>query len=650
MPFERTGGMLIFVCVNFLDANAIKKYHIHQNLMLMKHQYVRTALKGWLASVSVMLSCFVMQGQTQFTRMCPVEKPAAATSMELKEGAVKADTDNHGMERFVKSQPWGESADWSEWEYYGKILITLPTLDSFFGLEDRLYTNEQDVYIRKQLDCDGAQTNIPWQIRIDGVFGLCSMSLNYDYHNKCFSVLKMEIPEKVPESMSADLPENFELLEYPYIASYESYGEMLYDSNKFFPESGRMNFGQLSFVYASGMAGTDREGYIYRKTYTPEWTMATDNRYLDWEIAGVDFTGDNVFVENQRFIARASAADGNTLAVRFSCGKNVRGVRYQVVPDQYSYHNLTHNVAHIKDYPDFGGKWPHKDVMFGATEDGFHEISVTLPEDDAVLRINMYPLTADGEVADYGTGSFVFVSTDYGRWEELGEGLLQDRTVAKICTDITDDEWNNGVFSADGRFLLENPTWTVTVERDADTPGRYRVRNPYASSPWLEHIEGMGVGALPFDNYLYFDASDPERVLLDVSVVGLNYSHSVPLVRGYFYDRTWDDDRGQWVFYEEDLDRYTGRLSDNKIILPAFTVIHNNNFFLPWNVSSDAVGSMDYPDVVLTLPGGSALDEAMDDASAPAEYFNLQGMKICSPAAGQTVIVRRGAAVEKVRF
>lgn len=36
------------------------------------------------------------------------------------------------------------------------------------------------------------------------------------------------------------------------------------------------------------------------------------------------------------------------------------------------------------------------------------------------------------------------------------------------------------------------------------------------------------------------------------------------------------------------------------------------------------------------------------DDSIPAEYFNLQGMKIANPAAGQIYIMKKGSTVKKV--
>jgi hypothetical protein len=37
-----------------------------------------------------------------------------------------------------------------------------------------------------------------------------------------------------------------------------------------------------------------------------------------------------------------------------------------------------------------------------------------------------------------------------------------------------------------------------------------------------------------------------------------------------------------------------------------------------------------------------------NDANAPVEYFNLQGMRVANPAAGQLLIQRQGSKATKV--
>ncbi|MDE5693617.1 MAG: hypothetical protein K2I09_06840, partial [Duncaniella sp.] len=47
--------------------------------------------------------------------------------------------------------------------------------------------------------------------------------------------------------------------------------------------------------------------------------------------------------------------------------------------------------------------------------------------------------------------------------------------------------------------------------------------------------------------------------------------------------------------------------------------------------------------------GPTAIEDVLDnDSNAPVEYYNLQGVRISEPAAGQVVIRRQGSKVSKV--
>ncbi len=53
--------------------------------------------------------------------------------------------------------------------------------------------------------------------------------------------------------------------------------------------------------------------------------------------------------------------------------------------------------------------------------------------------------------------------------------------------------------------------------------------------------------------------------------------------------------------------------------------------------------------LVVVKPGQGAVEEieATGEAYAPAEYFNLQGIRVANPRAGELVIERRGSKVTK---
>lgn len=78
--------------------------------------------------------------------------------------------------------------------------------------------------------------------------------------------------------------------------------------------------------------------------------------------------------------------------------------------------------------------------------------------------------------------------------------------------------------------------------------------------------------------------------------------------------------------------------------------------FYPWDAATSSWGKKaDYPEFIKfekTLPFSnetSAIESiGADDENAPVEYFNIQGMRVSEPAAGQLLIRRQGSKVSKV--
>lgn len=55
------------------------------------------------------------------------------------------------------------------------------------------------------------------------------------------------------------------------------------------------------------------------------------------------------------------------------------------------------------------------------------------------------------------------------------------------------------------------------------------------------------------------------------------------------------------------------------------------------------------PETMVNIPTGiETISSEMNNADAPVEYFNLQGLRINNPAPGQIVIRRQGTTVTKI--
>ena len=97
---------------------------------------------------------------------------------------------------------------------------------------------------------------------------------------------------------------------------------------------------------------------------------------------------------------------------------------------------------------------------------------------------------------------------------------------------------------------------------------------------------------------------------------------------------------------------------DGVYILLRRNVTWNNTFETSTNGSSwTAMPNSNSIVIAAIIPvikkngGSSAIDEInANDENAPVEYYNLQGMRINEPAAGQIVIRRQGSKVSKIVF
>lgn len=113
--------------------------------------------------------------------------------------------------------------------------------------------------------------------------------------------------------------------------------------------------------------------------------------------------------------------------------------------------------------------------------------------------------------------------------------LYSDKS-SSLSFDISIVKWNvvtaggssvalyrDGIFPV--AFLLDCPPYTeVTLQERADMKGMYRISNPY-SAKYLQQIFGDtdNYSSVLYDSYLYIDATDPDKVWIDATEVGINW-------------------------------------------------------------------------------------------------------------------------------
>lgn len=183
---------------------------------------------------------------------------------------------------------------------------------------------------------------------------------------------------------------------------------------------------------------------------------------------------------------------------------------------------------------------------------------------------------------------------------------------------------------------------TCETEQSVSQPGRYRLKNPYAGHAFAQSYDDFVINH-EHDHYIYINATDPAKVYIEASPLGINSEGEAMIYSqaGLYVDRGQSATAAQNGLF--------GRLAEEEgetiITMPdgslMFAEKEYDNGEYHFNIGQDFI--------VVISPGQGAVEEidATGETYAPAEYFNLQGIRVANPRAGELVIERRGSKVTK---
>lgn len=262
-------------------------------------------------------------------------------------------------------------------------------------------------------------------------------------------------------------------------------------------------------------------------------------------------------------------------------------------------------------------------------------------------------------------GAYIMVDGDVKPNEPLyivaialdAAGMMQEYAVHMVYAPDTTDNWSTLPAKAkytDG--LVSNVysdltigTYEVEVQENNDRPGYYRVVNPYQEVSY-NMMEADTHGT--HNHYMYFDATDPDCVILEASPLGIVVAEDGDM---RVSSSAYDDIQNGLTKEAIALKRGAGTLKNGKITFPHTALIymgwHTEGIDAWWlaNYNEDYYGNrLDGP-LCLDLSAALGVDDVIaSESNGTVEYFNLQGMRVTYPAAGQLVIRRTGDKAEKV--
>lgn len=200
------------------------------------------------------------------------------------------------------------------------------------------------------------------------------------------------------------------------------------------------------------------------------------------------------------------------------------------------------------------------------------------------------------------------------------------------------EEWND---LGTGRFLdgfLErtfDPSYTpveleVQIMENKNVPGVYKVVDAF------KHSAATG-------RDLILDARQPDFVRIEEQNTGVNTTN------GWLYILSVSTN-GEYTTYQEMVDAFPSYAERNITKDERGIYIPTNSILFTFPTSGDYVC---YPTTdalysYIIFPGYDSIESVgADETDGPAEYFNLQGIRVESPVAGQLMIVRKGTKTYK---
>lgn len=433
---------------------------------------------------------------------------------------------------------------------------------------------------------------------------------------------------------------------YPSAFSYDAAkAEPMYlqvvDGNKFYVESFNTGMTDLqdnadvliesnteSIIKANGLNiclqalpeafGAYAEGNFTYKT--PTFNLSGQTFYsLLVPIAGLNYPGN----QNGKFqvmlpgattpkdysiaIDYANCADGNKFSFKFSLGADVETYKLFISAGEYDASTANFGVVAAN-----GQAFPATSTNINFDAAG---------KADGVYTVFAVTVDANGQLQEGTRGLVYVVNDDAANWVDMEKKAL-------YTDDIVSSIYKNH----------EAPEYEVAVQKHAGTEGYYRLVNPYAA-PYAFAAKNEHAGQ--HNHYIYINASNPDRVYLEESPIGFEYSDGAMVVTSLAYDELQGGKTPDQVTAS-----YWGSMKDGVISFPAKALIARE---LDYNDAGWYYANVNNKFKVNLSEALAAESIAVDEnVEAPAEYFNLQGQRVANPTAGQILIKRQGSKVEKI--
>lgn len=180
--------------------------------------------------------------------------------------------------------------------------------------------------------------------------------------------------------------------------------------------------------------------------------------------------------------------DGTMFDVTISRTDTTSAVNYAITNDADA------SIFTVPSSVDFaaGQKTAHFAVQYDSNALGYDN-----------TRTITFTLNPD-EATEYGRQTYSVSVVIPAPWISLGEATYVDAIIADF-------------------FSLDITTYKVEMQENSERPGYYRLINPYLTDNWPYSDVEQNVGEGPY--YMYIDATDPDKVGIPLSSLGVDFGY-----------------------------------------------------------------------------------------------------------------------------
>ncbi len=261
----------------------------------------------------------------------------------------------------------------------------------------------------------------------------------------------------------------------------------------------------------------------------------------------------------------------------------------------------------------------------------FPELCVFAIGDPNNEGLGWWKLTAMNSFGEYSAPDDLI---DLSEWKPFSTATMLDGWV------IPGLKYNDGSYADGADFPLD-----VTVYQHNQYPELFAIANPYTTASGFPLSGGE-------EGYIVIDTEDPEFVLVYPNVFtgytnGSNRVYALN-VEGFYVDLGYTKeviqasltDIKEWSNYKVENGKTTISIPTCRFNFPnALDKLYS------WNGRAEAMKAT----ITINADISGVKDViASDDSNAPVEYYNLQGVRVSQPAAGQLLIKKQGNTVSKV--